>query len=358
MNWIHTDSTCYEAGQPVEVMFKVPKPSGVDWVAILPSHLPEPSARDYDKEMWLSTCGTQAHFCKREFGRVTFAFDQGNFLDLDSGYFNAYLFQSDSENPVAASATFKVGPKGLPCNFCNDAVTTLDSVYVEGEDIELLFDNCQPAEDDWVAIYPEDANPENLGDATLWRWACGSQTCRGKVFTDIVTLGPYIKPGRYRAILAERQHGGPYSAKVVSEVFEVVPAPDSGCKDIIEMSSSCYVQGEEIEYNYISCNPKEDDWVGIYPASVDSKDRDEPQVYSWSCGNTQCHDKWDSETDEDSFGQGSTWPLRPGDYEAVLVHENKGATIIASFAETSFTIKPAGETCAKEARRNLRPIEK
>ena len=90
--------------------------------------------------------------------------------------------------------------------------------------ITVNFANCEPEEDDWVAIYPADRNPQDLGDPILWAWTCGDQSCRGEEREGTVIFqreffdfnGPYEWPlsrrEDYIVHILRRNRGGPYSS--------------------------------------------------------------------------------------------------------------------------------------------------
>jgi hypothetical protein len=141
-----------------------------------------------------------------------------------------------------------------------------------------------------------------------------------------------------------RQHS---TAKATSESFEV----KTDCQDTIQTSASCYVQGEEIAYDYSSCAPRDDDWIGFYHTDI-SNTWSQPDVFFWSCGEDTCQGRIGVGIDE-KFLHAHVWPLAPGEYRVAAFHEKQHETMFA-FAETKFVVKAIGESCSQETARNLR----
>jgi hypothetical protein len=379
-NTIATDSRCYESGEAIAIRFTMVKPGLNDWINILPAHLANSEVNDdYEEGMWLSTCGYKDTFCNLGRGTVKFDFESQSLFDLEPGRYNAYLFQAEDEYSVAKSTTFKVNPKGVTCDSkCQDTAFSTESSYTLGDEIKVVFDNCDPEPDDWVAIYPDAVDPDDLGEPISWMWSCGNQKCRGKNPTNVVSFESFLQPGKYKAVLAKRHHLGPYAAKARSESFEVkswpktfpdaskginksVKAkswqswPKTICQDSIRISSSCYVQSEEIAYDYNSCMPRDDDWIGFYHTEIVHNDFSKPDIFFSSCGEDSCQGRIGAGLQE-KFLHAHHWPLAPGEYRVAAFHENKDETVFP-FAETKFVVKAMGESCSQETNRNLRSRE-
>ena len=136
----------------------------------------------------------------------------------------------------------------VTCQRCEKSVegTTLVTnrkCYDYGDEVVATFTNDKPRIDDWVAIYPASADSSNLGQAPFWVWLCGNQDEQCKVLYGSYSFGGTdstfesgrdswpLGPGTYKAILARRHHGGPYSSYVESDSFEIKAFPDK-CKDV------------------------------------------------------------------------------------------------------------------------------
>jgi hypothetical protein len=101
-----------------------------------------------------------------------------------------------------------------------------------GEDIVINFVNCNPENDDWIGVYPDWTDTQDLGYAQLWAWSCGDQDCRGKTTSGTITFnGRFVgEPNLdawpldqddYKVYLIRRNPGGPYSGYVESDKFKV-----------------------------------------------------------------------------------------------------------------------------------------
>lgn len=117
----------------------------------------------------------------------------------------------------------------VSCDRCEAESTEIfmdHSCYTFGkQEITTTFGNQDPDEEDWVGIYPDTADPNELGTPIAWYWACGNKKDKCKTGVGSVTF-PWLPPGKYRALMS-RQHGskshkGPYSSFAQSDIFEVV----------------------------------------------------------------------------------------------------------------------------------------
>jgi hypothetical protein len=353
--------SCHKHGDEVSVSFTVATPSGDEWAAIIQTEVTDPSGDNYVADTWLSTCESKSRFCQLDMGNIIFSVSSLHVNALESvlepGRYNAYLLRGENATLLAKSSTFKVASPGSSCYLgCQSVIATNQNLYSVGDDIEVSFDNCHPAEDDWIGIFPEDASPvDDLDDPVLWMGTCGSQDCHGKVVTDIWRFGSYLAPGTYKAVLAHRNYDGAYSAKAVSKFFQIDPLKRaSGCTDVIQMRSTCYEEGDALQYEFNACQSKKDDWVGLFKSSSDLSTNAKPEVFVGSCGESQCRGVIDATTNQQPTSEGNSWPLSPGHYRSVLVHQNKGSSDILVAAEFLFTVKPQGESCSQSQRRNLR----
>ena len=117
----------------------------------------------------------------------------------------------------------------VPCRTSIE-VAEGEGCVVQGDTIQINFENCEPEEDDWIGIYPtwEDLDSEPV----LWTWACGSQDCRGAVMYGTVQLSEEHKgEGKngywplwrddYIAVLVRRNSDSGSGAYAESESFEI-----------------------------------------------------------------------------------------------------------------------------------------
>ena len=92
-------------------------------------------------------------------------------------------------------------------------------------------ENCHPKSmphhEDWVGIYPDTADPHDLGSPVAWFWLCGDKKhkCRTSVGAAVF---PWLPPGTYKAVMSRNRDAkgpyanyGPYSSYAESRPFEV-----------------------------------------------------------------------------------------------------------------------------------------
>jgi hypothetical protein len=127
------------------------------------------------------------------------------------------------------------GPTSAPTSprSCSaDAIEVESNCYEEGEEITVNFSNCDPQFDDWVGVYPDWVDQDNLGAALLWSWSCGDQFCTGPTEFGSVTFDESFVSGQgspnwpldqdsYRVFLIRRTPGGPYSAYAETQRFRI-----------------------------------------------------------------------------------------------------------------------------------------
>ena len=144
-------------------------------------------------------------------------------------------------SPFPTAAPIKTpSPTATPTNtpttatptVCVDEIEVVQDCFHMGDKIVVNFVNCNPRNDDWIGLYSEDADPEDLGYALLWQWACGDQACRGEAKSGTVSLDfqsigePHLdvwplQKDRYKVYLIRRNPGGPYSGYAETERFKV-----------------------------------------------------------------------------------------------------------------------------------------
>ncbi|KAL3942173.1 MAG: hypothetical protein SGBAC_003598 [Bacillariaceae sp.] len=191
---------CYEYGEDIHVFFHNHKPTVQDYVGIYPA------AYDFSKHpellfeapMWLTTCGSLEDGCKAAKGGLLFG-DLGpsdevawNFFPLSVGDYKAVLARgNETIEVVSESDIFRANPLGRSCNNdCQDLIHTDVECYNSGVDtIQITFENCNPHEENLIAIYKDDEAPGEI-EPLLWLGTCGTQECVGEVAYDILLFGP------------------------------------------------------------------------------------------------------------------------------------------------------------------------
>lgn len=126
------------------------------------------------------------------------------------------------------------GPTATPAPAptpCMDNVTTDKTCYnrATGEDVVLIFENCDPQPFNWVGVYDAQDDPTTLGSPVYWVWLCGSTTCtttsdaHGNITISNSLLVVDGVKGDYRAHLVASASpvGAHYSAYASSATFRV-----------------------------------------------------------------------------------------------------------------------------------------
>lgn len=63
----------------------------------------------------------------------------------------------------------------------------------------------------------------------------------------------------------------------------------STCTSTISTHKTCYENGETMEIIFNNCDPKAEDWIGIFPAWMDVSSLRQPLTWVWACGNQFCN---------------------------------------------------------------------
>ena len=116
---------------------------------------------------------------------------------------------------------------------CQDSIESGYSCYGVGSQYQVGFMNCDPKQDDWIGIYPPDADPQDLGDPiSNWWWLCGPTKCQDLFNQGVLYFRADMEPGSYRAFLIRDgdQNDGKHVAYASSDVFEV-HYDESSCED-------------------------------------------------------------------------------------------------------------------------------
>jgi hypothetical protein len=97
--------------------------------------------------------------------------------------------------PAAATTlepTPYVSPAPASSSTCIDSVQATQSCYDRSSmtQITVNFVNCQPRNDDWIAIFPSNEAFDYLLHDQLWVYACGGQSCSQAVNEGSVDIDP------------------------------------------------------------------------------------------------------------------------------------------------------------------------
>ena len=123
----------------------------------------------------------------------------------------------------------------------------------------------------------------------------------------------------------------------VTEEPASVPTPTAECFDSLTANKLCYENGDDIIFSFDNCQPRADDWVGIYHISTDKSFLREPIAWVWGCGDQFCQE-------EIAKGQVTFYSVQGrGRYIAYLVRQSNSYPYEA-YAETE--IFRVGDSCA------------
>lgn len=106
---------------------------------------------------------------------------------------------------------------------CVSTITTDKTCYKNGDDIRIVFNNCEPKASDWIGIYPARQGVSNLRQPLSWVWTCGNQLCNDPVASGEATLFDASGSGSFRALLLRdnNNRGSGYVAYAMGNTFAV-----------------------------------------------------------------------------------------------------------------------------------------
>lgn len=112
-------------------------------------------------------------------------------------------------------------------NICKRFSFLLSPVSSQKLFFVLLYYQSLPHHEDWVGIYPHDADSSNLGSPVAWFWLCGDKRYKCATSVGSVTF-PWLPTGTYKAVMSRNRDAagphasyGPYRSYAESETFEV-----------------------------------------------------------------------------------------------------------------------------------------
>jgi hypothetical protein len=337
---IATDYTCYGKGEDIHVSFSNAAATMQSSIGIY--NADEVTSDDSRGEplQFVRSCGSSDTSCRTEGGTVTFKQDSS---PLQVGKYIAYL-QGTGYHGYTSSATsepFTVKADGSICRD-KDAVYTARALYKTGEDLLVAFENAAPEENTFIQIYAMETD-----ELILWLHTCNSRSCEESPSHGMVSFGTHsLGDGVYYAALGKRQNDESFVASATSEPFEVVKDCE---KPSVDLSKTCFLQGEDIAVELEQCTPRKTDLIAIYPSDVSLESLKEHKPNSWlySCGTKHCTDGGLSQASQDDLEDAAVWPLGAGQYIAVLVPKNNGGRDVA-YASKPFRVMRQGEICTAE----------
>lgn len=109
---------------------------------------------------------------------------------------------------------------------CVDEISVNKVCYddIENDSIVVEINVCNPKNNDWIGIYRDGVDLQNLDDNfAAWRWTCGNQNCGGlpTYYAVIAFRAGNLNLGTtYRAHLIQ-DSPTPYQSSVVSDAFQI-----------------------------------------------------------------------------------------------------------------------------------------
>ncbi len=177
---------------------------------------------------------------------------------------------------------------------------------VAGHPFVVNITNASPEPDDWVVVVPA-SRPTNALTRTSvgWDFACGTQSCRASVSSGVVSIQSNVSPGLYKAVLA-RNGVSSFRALAVSQTVRVVTtsegclakrpvsspvvihtptsAPKGGLVNSVVTDKTTYAFKEAIRVSFTSAQPKNNDFLAIFPAATSNLNLLTGYMWQFTCG--------------------------------------------------------------------------
>eukprot|EP00535_Pseudo-nitzschia_heimii_P006001 CAMPEP_0197179248 /NCGR_PEP_ID=MMETSP1423-20130617/4270_1 /TAXON_ID=476441 /ORGANISM="Pseudo-nitzschia heimii, Strain UNC1101" /LENGTH=224 /DNA_ID=CAMNT_0042629137 /DNA_START=28 /DNA_END=702 /DNA_ORIENTATION=- len=131
------------------------------------------------------------------------------------------------------------------CGEVPDKISADQTCYTFAkQSIVVKFSNSIPHLEDWVGIYPDTADPKDLGSPVAWYWLCGDKKHKCSTSVGFVIF-PWLPPGTYKAVLSRNRDAkgpyanyGPFRSYAESERFEVARGEMCASRRLVEDSNS------------------------------------------------------------------------------------------------------------------------
>jgi hypothetical protein len=195
---------------------------------------------------------------------------------------------------------------------------------VAGHPFVVNVTNASPEPDDWVAIVSASQPTNTLTRTSIgWDFACGTQSCLASVSSGVVSIQSNVSPGLYKAVLA-RNGVSTFRALAVSQTVRVVttsegclakspvsspvviatppptpapkglpkgggvsgptPAPFSGLVNSVFTDKATYAFEEAIRVSFTSAQPKNNDFLALFPAATSNLNLLTGSMWQITCG--------------------------------------------------------------------------
>ena len=132
-----------------------------------------------------------------------------------------------SDETFSTSEPFLRPPHAIvpaaPPTTCISTIATKKTSYEEGDDIEILFNNCDPTSEDWIGIFPAREDISNLRQPLAWLWVCGNQFCNKPIVSGEATLYKVSGFGDFRVLLlrGDENNDNEFSAYGIGNRFSI-----------------------------------------------------------------------------------------------------------------------------------------
>jgi len=296
---VNTNKPIYMVKEQIHVNFSHMQARNDDWIGIYP----EDANNDFNNVVAWQWTGDTAN------GDL-------NFGALPAGSYEVRAFYNNSFH-TESTAKFKVEEPGVQA-----AVNTNKAIYMVKDQIHVNFSNMRAKHDDWIGIYPEDANNEFL-NVVAWKWT--GDTANGDLNFGSLPVGSY----EVRAF---------YNNSFHTEATAKFKVEEAGDQATLNTNKAIYMVKEQIHVNFSNMRAKNDDWIGIYPENTNN---DWENVVAW---------KWTGDTTNGDLNFGS---LPAGSYEVRAFYNNSFHTE----ATAKFKVEQAGAQAAVNTNKALYAIE-
>ena len=108
------------------------------------------------------------------------------------------------------------------------------------------------------------------------------------------------------------------------------------CNNEIRVTKDCFAtekNAESITLTFSNCDPRGDDWIGLYRDGVNPNALPEPLLWAWTCGDQSCAGatRQGSVTlNHKTLGENVQWPLVKENYKVFLIRRSAPGVIAES----------------------------
>eukprot|EP00934_Nitzschia_sp_Nitz4_P007706 Nitzschia sp. Nitz4//scaffold101_size76361//23145//25622//NITZ4_005598-RA/size76361-augustus-gene-0.8-mRNA-1//-1//CDS//3329532146//7696//frame0 len=104
-------------------------------------------------------------------------------------------------------------------------------------------------------------------------------------------------------------------------------SPTDVCVPSVEWADDCVAIGQEIDINFVNCDPEVGDWIGIYDKNSDATALDTAPLWTYTCGGQSgcvgTPKRGTVTLGESEADRPNDWPLKKSDYFAYLIRSSE-----------------------------------